>query len=235
MGHSLVPAGLFLTGVVDGWASPWVATVRWVHVALRPCAFGAIGKAKLDFSEEPECGARCRDLSESRPCGKDHLPLGVCVWGGLIPSLNVQSIKKSVLVLPARAVSCQVLGRTQGKGGRRLRHPKSSHTRWKARHIAATHTLEKQRLDNRSHAMMHFCSLVLSLPVSNVGKLSPRSSSAEFERPAPWPAESVSAFPPQNAEGIFHPAIRWTVPWVATGNRLFFKFLCRRSHWIMAS
>lgn len=158
-----------------------------------------------------------------------------CVCGGLIPSLNVQSIKKRVLVLPARAVSCQVLGRTQGKGGRRLRRPKSSHARWKARHIAATHTLEKQRLDNRSHAMMHFCSLVSSLPVSNVGKLSPRSSSAEFERPAPWPAESVSAFPPQNAEGIFHPTIGWTVPWVATGNRLFFRFLCRRSHWITAS
>lgn len=70
----------------------------------------------------------------------DHVAKITCFWGvggGLIPSLNVQSIKKRVLVLPARAVSCQVLGRTQGKGGRRLRRPKSSHARWKARHIAA--------------------------------------------------------------------------------------------------
>ena len=163
--------------------SPGIAAVRWVHVALRPRAFWAIWKAKLDFSEEPEFGARCRDLSESRPCGKDHLPL----WGGGVSSLlsMFNPLRRDFWCFQPGLVSCQVLGRTQGKGGRQLRRPKSSHTRWKARHIAATHTLEKQHLDNRSHAMMHFCSLVLSLPVSNVGKLSPRSSSAEFERPAP--------------------------------------------------
>ena len=68
-----------------------MAIVRWVDVALRPHAFGAFCKAKLDFSEELEFGAHCKDLSESTPCGKD-----------LIPSLNVQSIKKRFLVLPAR-------------------------------------------------------------------------------------------------------------------------------------
>eukprot|EP00069_Balaena_mysticetus_P015734 bmy_09323T0 len=106
--------GLFLTGVVDGWVSPWIAAVRWVHVALRPRAFWAIWKAKLDFSEDPEFGARCRDLSESRPCGKDHLPLGR--GGCLIPSLNVQSIKKRFLVLPARA--CVLPGSREDPGER---------------------------------------------------------------------------------------------------------------------
>ena len=80
-------------------------------MALRPHAFGAFCTAKLDFSEELEFGAHCRDLSEPRPCGKDYISSLLSMFS---PS------RRDFWCFQPGFVSCQVPGRTQRKDGRHL-------------------------------------------------------------------------------------------------------------------